>query len=1448
MGDHEGWAQPNGLLPGEAAFVTRHLDPERWTKAEERTAELIACIQPNQPSEERRTAVADYVERLIHKCFECQVFTFGSVPLKTYLPDGDIDLTAFSYHQSLKDTWANEVRDVLESEEKSEHAKFHVKEVQYIQAEVDHLIGQNYLFKRSIILVKAWCYYESRILGAHHGLISTYALETLVLYIFHVFNKSFSGPLEVLYRFLAFFSNFDWDNYCVSLWGPIPLSSLPDMTAEPPRKDGGKLLLDKEFLDACHHFYAVYPVGQENQGQSFVSKHFNVVDPLRISNNLGRSVSKGNFFRIRSAFGFGARKLARILECPKECIISEIDQFFMNTWERHGSGQRPDAPSPDVLYLQPSRSDSSDSVRNNRSLGIFNNDDEENTGKCIGQLKMISDRLLSFNIQGDGSKHVQGSSSPLTGLVTHHAEDNSSASSFDQEPLVSQGVLSKHSNTSEASKIMTNRYHDQQSISDKSSKYSSSERNATKTLKGLKVDTSRIDSEEKGRLHIVRPHSSPELTGVPSEIPRARRIRGEITDAGRNHASSVRIEHAVVDRRRKNMSSDSSSSLTSKATSVNESVPLRWSSSQENIDSDDLSDSQNGANIFFTSNDCQDAGLDVQREEVTQPNGTMAAPLLTHKNMQDPVNLMGIPHPQFVNRQASQIHLPVNFAPVAVPISPSVFTSMAYGPANLSGMVHTSLPLTEPAWGPGGQPASYSNIQFPQGVPSALPPYLANVGIGTQAHLEDSSMSEKLGVSGSHHEEEEVHYDTNFCQRLEDQGSQCGHAGPDMKNGRAFHLAHSETLSTSLERPASPRAPVGTSTGLFLKGQNKLVKDVKGLPPVGQTDFPSAYSPPIDKHDNGELSQKALTTSSQEISSSRTVETWTGATGRVSKYLNKKARGRGNNNVDFSNSKLRDFSSSGKSNINWQLENRMDGTRAGDETSNQDKHLFGAANASSLNHGDRFMPPLHGSRSAIQTAFYPTGPPFPFFTMLPVYNFSSEGVSNEESSSPFEGVDPSDDSFDNRLDQPEHCLDISSAYDLGESSEHSYIFPCSNIGAVEGLPVENRDEMKPHIDILQSDIQSHWRNLQYGRFCQNPRIPSPMIYPSPVPMPLYLQSHLQWDSSGRPLSNMLTQFVSYGHGFVPVSSLQPNSNRPSGNVQRFNAPNRLFGEELPRYRGGTGTYLPNIRPYRERQSSGSRGNRVTYGQDRNDRGSYGQDRNDHGDQDAAPKNRSGGRGQNKHDARNQPQKSNSRGERNSEGKIVDRVWDYNRHDNFRRSSYQVPHAPFASGNSSLNTGNFMPHMSGGMSYGMYPLQPINTNVNVQAIPGNGPAVSSVVMLYHPCDNSMAFMPDPLEFGSLRPGQFGEAHEGRYNDGGTRVNDGHVYEPKHNSYQANSSSGRSPSDQPSSPKHQRSPTQHSYQLTEEDFPPLKGGSNSFNAGNNSNNRGSHYQAFLVTPSS
>lgn len=56
--------------------------------------------------------------------------------------------------------------------------------------------------------------------------------------------------------------------------------------------------------------------------------------------------SVGNFYRIRSAFTYGARKLGHILSRTEEHIEDEIRRFFSNTLDRHGSGQRPDVQDP----------------------------------------------------------------------------------------------------------------------------------------------------------------------------------------------------------------------------------------------------------------------------------------------------------------------------------------------------------------------------------------------------------------------------------------------------------------------------------------------------------------------------------------------------------------------------------------------------------------------------------------------------------------------------------------------------------------------------------------------------------------------------------------------------------------------------------------------------------------------------------------------------------------------------------------------------------------------------------------------------------------------------------------------------------------------------------------------------------------------------------------------
>ncbi|GMH28699.1 hypothetical protein Nepgr_030542 [Nepenthes gracilis] len=353
---------------------------EVWARAERVIQEIIGQVQPTVVSEERRREVIDYVQRLIRNCLGCEVFPFGSVPLKMYLPDGDIDLTAFVDFNS-EEALANDVYSVLAAEDCNPAAECIVKDVQYIRAEVklvkclvqnivvdisfnqigglctlcfleqiDRRIGKDHLFKRSIILIKAWCYYESRILGAHHGLISTYALEMLVLYIFHLFHSSLNGPLAVLYKFLDYYNKFDWENLCVSLHGPVPISSLPEIVAEKPGNGVVDLLLSGDFLKECVDMFSVPSRGNEMSSRTFVQKHLNIIDPLKENNNLGRSVSKGNFYRIRSAFSLGARKLRQILLQPEENVSEELRKFFGNTLERHGKVKSSDVHDPHSTF------------------------------------------------------------------------------------------------------------------------------------------------------------------------------------------------------------------------------------------------------------------------------------------------------------------------------------------------------------------------------------------------------------------------------------------------------------------------------------------------------------------------------------------------------------------------------------------------------------------------------------------------------------------------------------------------------------------------------------------------------------------------------------------------------------------------------------------------------------------------------------------------------------------------------------------------------------------------------------------------------------------------------------------------------------------------------------------------------------------------------------------
>ncbi|KAK4770568.1 hypothetical protein SAY87_031100 [Trapa incisa] len=1136
MGKHEGRVQPptiflpNGLLPGEDASVGQELDWERWSKAEERTAELIACIQPNPSSEERRNAVADYVQRLIMKCFPCQVFTFGSVPLKTYLPDGDIDLTAFRKNQNMKDSWAHHVRDILEKEEKNENAEFRVKEVQYIQAEVkivkclvenivvdisfdqlgglctlcfleevDNLINQEHLFKRSIILIKAWCYYESRILGAHHGLISTYALEILVLYIFHVYNKKFVGPLEVLYRFLEFFSKFDWDNFCISLWGPVPLSSLPDMTAEPPRKDNGDFLLYKRFLDTRTSAYTIFPNGQENQGQTFLSKHFNVIDPLRLNNNLGRSVNRGNFFRIRSAFAFGTKKLAQLLDCPKDRLLSEIDEFFTNTWDRHRSGYR------------------SDATRNDPSLSRL-----YNTEKLY-----VSEKLLSSS----GSRKAEIS----CGHVSQAEATHGSHVNLPSERM----ARSTHTSLSQARQKNHENLYSSRMDHPRGDRISKQDYYPDRHQRRSRADD--LVRDIQGRCLFARTQSSPELSDSYDEASSLGRCN-TVPEAGKNQSNSARLDG----HRKKIMETGT----------VKADAPYLQTNGSTLAASMSASDSYQE----------EDSRLGVEAEEFTSVSGAQRMP----QGQQVFMNKLAYPQAYDFN---DQVQLPASLSSSHLPLN---LFLMGYGQRNLAGMVPTNIPMIESLWG--------TNMAFPHGfVAPPLAHYFPSVGMVTTAeNLLDNGDQHLNPGAGSNTSEVD-----NSSWHGQDQGSARGSVLDDENSvGLPDDHRRPSTASSNKFVPSSRIASFDINQLLQRSAVgNQIINRDNHSDAFHQSSIENeAY---LDDKFAANLRPNQSSYSSSDRSMTSSENSWDGSSAKAS--ISSRANGGRRDTSAVSSTvcgKNKSMSERPSAPIDDDSRNWNPALR-GTEITNPGSQPVPSLRMTAQHPIAGFEPTRPGLLDSVAPLgpvllgpgsqqkpgdnsglfFHPKGPPVHFMTMVPLYNFMNDtgspeapiSLSNQE-----DGLDHSDfgQNFDSsgRVNQPEG-INMSD-----RSSEH-----------VAAAPAELS---VPKPDILESDFTSHLRNLHYGWICQNARCTAPPVYHYPV----YLQGRVPWDGNpARPVAcntGPFTQLMGCGSSNLVHFPFQPISMGPSS---------IYHVDEMPGYGSGTGTYLPNPKvSARQRHSSISR--------------------------------------------------------------------------------------------------------------------------------------------------------------------------------------------------------------------------------------------------------------------
>ncbi len=105
---------------------------------------------------------------------------------------------------------------------------------------------------------------------------------------------------------------------------------------------GADALMSPEFLADILERYnqpALRPAGEGAGSKGFSIKLLNIVDPLLPTNNLGRSVARANFLRIRRAFAYGASRLEALLLAKVSaytccnCLVNCSRSFMTMTWE-----------------------------------------------------------------------------------------------------------------------------------------------------------------------------------------------------------------------------------------------------------------------------------------------------------------------------------------------------------------------------------------------------------------------------------------------------------------------------------------------------------------------------------------------------------------------------------------------------------------------------------------------------------------------------------------------------------------------------------------------------------------------------------------------------------------------------------------------------------------------------------------------------------------------------------------------------------------------------------------------------------------------------------------------------------------------------------------------------------------------------------------------------------
>lgn len=110
---------------------------------------------------------------------------------------------------------------------------------------------------------------------------------------------------------MDYYGKFDWDNYCISLDGPVRTSFIPDLAVTDRGNGGAELLLSGENMRFYTDLFTAATCSSEQVMRIFGPMYLNIIDPLKENNNLGRSVYIGKKTLLFTVIVLSHRRLCK---------------------------------------------------------------------------------------------------------------------------------------------------------------------------------------------------------------------------------------------------------------------------------------------------------------------------------------------------------------------------------------------------------------------------------------------------------------------------------------------------------------------------------------------------------------------------------------------------------------------------------------------------------------------------------------------------------------------------------------------------------------------------------------------------------------------------------------------------------------------------------------------------------------------------------------------------------------------------------------------------------------------------------------------------------------------------------------------------------------------------------------------------------------------------------